>query len=79
MTTSKYLLPSAVDYLRVIHANAVDNLLAAQPSYAEIPSLYQRAYQVVHQTGAVRMQTGFRAPVVRVAEASVTTGLRLRS
>lgn len=58
-----YLLPSAVDYIRTINANAVDNLLAAQPSYAKLPSLYQRAYTVVHETGAVRLQSGFAAPL----------------
>lgn len=58
-----YLLPSAVDYVRAINSNAVDNLLAAQPSYAQLSSLYQRAYAVVHQTGAVRLKSGFAAPL----------------
>jgi len=62
----RYLLPSAVDYLRVINDNTVDNLLAAQPSYAALPSLYQRAYAVVHQTGAVKLVDGFGAPEARV-------------
>ncbi len=58
-----YLLPSAVDYIRTINTNAIDNLLAVQPSYAQLPSLYQRAYAVVHETGAVRMRSGFAAPL----------------
>ena len=62
MMTTRYLLPSAADYLRMINDNAVDNLLAAQPAYVRLPSLYQRAYAVVHQTGAVRVQEGFAAP-----------------
>ena len=57
-----YLLPSAVDYVRVVNDNTIDNLLAAQPSYTSLPTLYQRAYTVVHQTGAVRVQKGFAAP-----------------
>ena len=67
---TKFLLPSAVDYLRVINDNTVDNLLAAQPSYAALPSLYQRAYAVVHQTGAVKLVDGFSAPEARPQEPS---------
>lgn len=68
--SSSYLLPSAVDAIRLINANAVDNLLAAQPSYAALPSLYQRAYMLVHQTGAVRVDAGFAAPTETGAGAS---------
>lgn len=67
-----YLLPSAVDYMRVINSNAIDNLLAAQPSYAQLPSLYQRAYAVVHETGAVRLQSGFAAPLGVAPQPKVT-------
>lgn len=67
-----FLLPSAVDYVRVINANAIDNLLAAQPSYAQLPSLYQRAYAVVHETGAVKLQTGFAAPPTKAPEPKVS-------
>lgn len=67
-----YLLPSAVDYIRVINSNAVDNLLAQQPSYAQLPSLYQRAYAVVHETGAVRMQSGFAAPTQQETQPRVS-------
>lgn len=71
----RYLLPSAVDYLRTINDNAIDNLLAAQPSYAALPSLYQRAYAVVHETGALRVRERFAAPQVRPPEPRISTTL----
>lgn len=58
------LFPSAIDTVRVINDNAVDNLLAAQPSYARMPSLYQRAYWLVHETGPLRVDVGLEAPAV---------------
>lgn len=56
------LFPSAVDFVRVINTNAVDNLLAGKASYAKLPSLYQRAYMLVHETGEVAAITRFAAP-----------------
>lgn len=76
--TTRYLLPSAIDYVRIIHANVTNNLLAAQPSYAALPSLYQRAYAVVHGTGAVKLQEGFAAPAVRAAPSNVKDTLAQR-
>lgn len=65
------LFPSAVDYIRVMNTNAVDNLLAAQPSYVKLPSLYQRAYVLVHETGCVRGEARFAAPREKAAEPKV--------
>lgn len=56
------LFPNAIEAIRVINANAVDNLLASKSSYAALPSLYQRAYTLVHQTGATDLDTRFAAP-----------------
>lgn len=70
---TRYLLPSPVDIIRAINANAVDNLLAAQPSYSALPSLYQRAYMLVHQTGAVRLDEGFAAPLAKTPDPVVNT------
>jgi len=56
------LFPSAVDYIRALNTNAVDNLLANKASYASLPSLYQRAYILVHETGTVRGDERFKAP-----------------
>lgn len=60
--STKILFPSAVDYVRTLNSNGVVNLLAAQPGYAKLPSLYQRAYMLVHQTGEVRIDDRFAAP-----------------
>lgn len=67
-----YLLPSAVDYVRTINDNAIDNLLAGQSSFAQLPTLYQRAYCLVHGTGAVRVRAGFNAPEAVTPEPRVT-------
>lgn len=68
---SAYLLPSAVDYVRKINDNVIDNLLVGQAGYARLPSLYQRAYTLVHQTGAVRLQDGFAAPSVSTPQPDI--------
>lgn len=67
MADKQVLFPSAVDYVRVLNDNAVDNLLAAQPSYARLPSLYRRAYLLVHETGTIAADVNFVAPEARRA------------
>ena len=69
---AQFLLPSAVDYIRVINDNTVDNLLAGQPSYTRLPSLYQQAYMLVHETGAIRLSPVFAAPTVTSDEPNIT-------
>jgi len=59
---NQVLFPSAVDVIRVINTNGVDNLLAARTSYAKLPSLYQRAYMLVHETGELATIPRFAAP-----------------
>lgn len=60
----KALFPNAIDAIRILNDNAVDNLLVGQPSSAELPSLYKRAYMLVHETGITPYDDGFRAPGV---------------
>lgn len=74
------LFPSAVDYVRILNTNAVDNLLARQKSYTQLPSLYQRAYMLVHETGEVPMVSRFKAPVeeTRTYKVPITIDPRAR-
>lgn len=54
----KYVLPSAVDHLRMYNDNIIANLLAGKPAYVRTSSLYERAYNLVHETGPVRVKDG---------------------
>ena len=74
------LFANAVDYVRVINTNAVDNLLAKRQGYVKMPSLYQRAYILVHETGEVSTMARFRAPdeATPVAKVPITLDSRLR-
>lgn len=51
------LLPSAVDALRAVNDNAIDNFLAAKPGYLDFMPAYDRAYMLVHRTGVVVVDT----------------------
>lgn len=58
----KILYANAVDYVRVINDNIVDNALGRRSSFVLMPSLYQRAYALVHETGEVPLTENFVAP-----------------
>lgn len=58
----KILFPTAIEYIQEINANAVDNALGGRSSFLLMPSLYQRAYMLVHQTGEIPIRTRFLAP-----------------
>ena len=56
------LFPNAIDYIGVINTNVVNNALARRSSYLLLPSLYRRAYMLVHETGEVPCNTDIIAP-----------------
>ena len=56
------IFPSSIDYIRLINNNIVDNALARRASYVLLPSLYQRAYAIVYETGEIRVQENILAP-----------------
>lgn len=58
----KVLYPSAIEYIQLINGNIIDNALGGRSSFLLLPSLYQRAYILVHQTGEVPVRTNFLAP-----------------
>ena len=60
--STKFLFPSAVDAVRLINNNIVDNLLVRRSSYVQLPSLYQFAYAIVYETGELPVQDDLIAP-----------------
>ena len=60
--TTKILFPSAVDYIRIINHNIVDNALGGRTSFVILPSLYERAYALTYETSEVTVLEDFEAP-----------------
>jgi hypothetical protein len=58
----RLLFPNAIDFVRVINDNIVDNALGRRSSFLLLPSLYQRAYMVTHETGELPFTLNFLAP-----------------
>lgn len=56
------LFPNALDYVRCMHDNAVDNLLIGQNSYVDLGSLYRRAHAVTYEAGYVMLRPRFAVP-----------------
>lgn len=56
------LFPNAIDYVRVINDNIVDNALGRRDAFLLLPSLYQRAYILAHETGEMRVADDYVAP-----------------
>lgn len=64
--TTKILYPSAIDMVRMINDNLVDNALGNRVSYAVFPSLYQRAYMLCYETGELPVTGDIVAPDEKV-------------
>lgn len=58
----RILYANAIDYVRTINDNIVDNALGRRSSFVLLPSLYQRAYIVVHETGVLPIRENIVAP-----------------
>ena len=58
----RVLFPNAIDFIRVINDNIVDNALGRRRSFLLLPSLYQRAYIITHETGELPLTLDFIAP-----------------
>lgn len=56
------LFPNALDYVRAMHDNAVDNLLIGKRGYVDFGSIVRRAYAVTHRTGYVELRARFAVP-----------------
>lgn len=60
--TNKIIFPNAIDFVRVINDNHVSNFLGGRSSYLLLPSIYQRAYAIVHETGEYPLTENIVAP-----------------
>jgi hypothetical protein len=60
--STRILFPSAIDYIREINDNLVDNALGGRAAFVQLPNLYNRAYMIVHETGTARIRSDLQAP-----------------
>jgi hypothetical protein len=58
----RILFPNTIDHIRLINSSLVDNALAGRTSFIIMPSTYQYAYMLTHETGELPMTEGFVAP-----------------
>jgi hypothetical protein len=77
----RILYANAVDFVRTINDNLIDNALGARTSYAVMPSLYQRAYILCHETGELPVTGDILAPdeslsTQRTPNINIITGTR---
>lgn len=79
--TDKILYPSAIDMVRTINDNLIDNALGKRSSFVLMPSLYQRAYMLCYETGELPLTIDVLAPDERATSArsqvvDIITGTR---
>lgn len=58
----KILMPNAIDYVRLVNDNAVDNALGGRSAFVMLPSLYERAYTLAYETGELPLYNRLEAP-----------------
>jgi hypothetical protein len=58
----KIQFPSAIHSIQMINTNIVNNLLAGRVSFINVPSLYERAYTIVYETGEIPVSENIAAP-----------------
>lgn len=75
----RILYPNATEYFRTIHHNLISNAFMRRKSFVMLPSLYQRAYILTHQTGELPVTENFVAPdeslTERESEIDIITGV----
>lgn len=47
------VIPTSINIVGIVHENIVGNLLRAQDSDLEMPSLYRRAFMIVNEVGEI--------------------------
>jgi len=60
--TNSLIFASAIDYVRIINDNIVDNALGKRDSFILLPSLYQRAFAICYETTELPLTTNVLAP-----------------
>jgi len=58
----KVIFPSAINYIRIINSNILDNLRAGRTSFVNMPNIYSRAYSLINETGEVTLIENVIAP-----------------
>lgn len=79
--STRIIFPNAIDYLRTINHNLVDNALGGRKSFILLPSLYQMAYMITHETGELPVHEDFIAPdedvtASRQAQVNIITSIK---
>lgn len=59
---TRVIFPSAIELIRTINNNTVDNLLGGRDAFLTLPSLYQLAYSTVYETGELPLNENILAP-----------------
>lgn len=65
------VFPNAIDYVRLVNDNIVDNMLGKRTAFVLLPSLYRRAFILTRETGELPYTLNFIAP-----DESTTTARR---
>ena len=58
----KPVFANAIDYIMEMNDNIITNARNGRSAFIALPSLYQRAYLLVNETGEVPVTTGVEAP-----------------
>lgn len=58
----KILFPNAIDHIRYINHNIVNNASRGRTSYVLMPSTYDYAFMLTHETGELPVIDGVVAP-----------------
>lgn len=58
----KILMPNAIDFVRLVNDNAIDNALGGRSAFLMLPSLYERAYMLAYETGELPLHSRLEAP-----------------
>lgn len=58
----KIIFPNAIDFVRVVNDNTTNNFLGGRSAFVMLPTLYQRAHAIVHETGEYPLTENIVAP-----------------
>jgi len=59
---NRILFPNAIDHIRYINHNIVNNALRGRAAYTLLPNTYDNAFMLTHETGELPAIDGVVAP-----------------
>jgi len=68
----KIMFPNAIDMVCHINDNIISNALIRRSSFTQLPSIYDRAYALVHETGYYQLVDNYKAPTEALTAVSPT-------